>query len=124
VDLAHVLRAVDGATAIASTMFCGPSGASAVAGRMAQVSTTGLAGANSDCSNCAVSSSVSVPCVITMPCTSSCASQCAQRCASRAHTALSMSLLSICATCSVCNGRSRKGSIPASSWAIPSVAAV
>ena len=52
------------ATAIASATFCGPSGASAVAGRIAQVSTTGLVGASTACRKNAVSSSVSVPCVI------------------------------------------------------------
>ena len=60
------------ATAIASRTFCGPSGASAVAGRIAQVSTTGLAGASTDCRKKAVSSSVSVPWVMTMPATSGC----------------------------------------------------
>ena len=41
-----------------------------VAGRIAAVSTTGLAGASTRCRNHAVSSSVSVPCVTTMPATS------------------------------------------------------
>jgi hypothetical protein len=36
------------ATAMASRTFCGPSGESAVAGRIAQVSTTGFAGANTE----------------------------------------------------------------------------
>ncbi len=38
------------ATSSASARFCGPSGASAVAGRMAHVSTTGLAGHSTRCS--------------------------------------------------------------------------
>ena len=50
--------------------FCGPSGSSAVAGRIAAVSTTGLTGASTRCRNHAVSSSVSVPCVMTIPATS------------------------------------------------------
>jgi hypothetical protein len=76
----------------------------AVDGRMAQVSTTGLAGASTACRKYAVSSSVSVPWVMTRPCTSSCASQWAQRAASRRQTSNVMSLLSSWATCSVCSG--------------------
>ena len=100
VDLLHVERAVDragahddarrcapgvAATATASRTFCGPSGASAVAGRIAHVSTTGFEGAKHRCRKNAVSSSVSVPCVMTMPATSGSASQCAHRCASAAR---------------------------------------
>ena len=50
-------------------------GVSALAGRIAHASTTGRAGDSTDCRKKAVSSSVSVPCVITSPATSGSASQ-------------------------------------------------
>ena len=57
------------ATRTASSRFCGPSAWALVAGRMAAVSTTGLRGASTRCRNHAVSSSVSVPWVMTIPVT-------------------------------------------------------
>ena len=45
----HAARARVRATRTASSRFCGPSGCSAVAGRIAAVSTTGLAGASTRC---------------------------------------------------------------------------
>jgi hypothetical protein len=112
VDLAHILgshhppcrhrqhpRAPgQPATVTASSRFCGPSGISAEAGRIAAVSTTGLVGASTRCRNQAVSSSVSVPCVITTPCTSSRASASATAWARPCHSPWSMSLLSIWAS--------------------------
>jgi hypothetical protein len=66
--------------------------------RIAAVSTTGLVGASTRCRNQAVSSSVSVPCVITTPCTSSRASASATAWARPCHSPWSMSLLSIWAS--------------------------
>ena len=63
--------------------FCGPSAWRDVAGRIAPVSTTGLAGARTRCRKYAVSSSVSVPCVTTTPATSGRARWCATARASR-----------------------------------------
>ena len=74
--------------------------AATMAGRIAPVSTTGLAGASTRCRKYAVSSSVSVPCVTTMPATSARASWCGDALREARQIAKSMSLLSICATCS------------------------
>jgi hypothetical protein len=69
---------------------------------MAQVSTTGLRASSTDCRNQAVSSSVSVPWVMTTPRTSGSARARIPHSAVPAHATRqnSMSLLSICATCS------------------------
>ena len=88
------------ATAMASARLLGPSASRADAGRIAPVMTTGLVAATTRDRKKAVSSSVSVPCVTTMPTTSARARCRVTAVASRNQTENSMSLLSICATCS------------------------
>ncbi len=90
----------------------------AVAGRIAQVITTGLPGASTDCRKNAVSSRVSVPWPTTMPATSGRASNSLQRRASARHTAKLMSLLSIRAISSDSSGRPRSAGTDASTVAI------
>lgn len=88
------------ATATAFSRLSGPSDDSAVAGRIAAVITTGFAVFTVRCSRYAVSSSVSVPCVITMPSIASLAASALIRSTSVVHSATDRSLLSMLAICS------------------------
>ncbi len=73
---------------------------------MAQVNTMGLVAGSRLCSSQAVSSSVSVPCVITTARVSASSSACVQARSNARHTGQSISLLSTCAICCVCTGPS------------------
>ncbi len=92
------------ATATALKKFSGPSAESAVAGRIEPVRTIGLAVLATRFRKYAVSSMVSVPCVMTMPSTSAIAPSSLTRLASFSHTSSFMScdpMLEICSPLSI-----------------------
>ena len=111
------------ATATASARFCGPSARRDVAGRIAAVKTTGLAGASTRWTKYAVSSRVSVPWVTMIAATSGRARWPATRPASARQVAKSMSLLSSWATCSLSTTTPAGSGSEATSVATGSVAA-